>query len=76
MHAAALTSPRLQRVLVVLKDGRPHTTRSLIRMAHVCSVSSIIAELRCHGAEIDCSKQKYGDEWRFFYTMTKSPEGK
>lgn len=73
MHAAALTSPRLQRVLAILKDGQAHTTRSLIRKANVCSVSSIIAELRCHGAVIDCTKQMHGDHWRFFYTMTKGP---
>lgn len=74
MNAAPLTSPRLQRVLAVLKDGRPHTTRSLIREANVCSVSSCIAELRCHGAVIDCHREMVGGNWRFYYTMLREPK--
>ncbi len=74
MHAAPLTSPRLQRVLAVLKDGTPHTTRAIVRKASVCAVNAIVAELRTHGAEINCTKQMVGQHWRFFYTMTKGPK--
>ena len=33
IRAATLTSPRLQRVLALLSDGRPHTTRDIVRRA-------------------------------------------
>ncbi len=75
MHAAALTSPRLQRVLKLLSDGKPHTTRTIVRKAQVMAVNACISELRHHGAEITCVKQACpnGGGWRFFYTMTKAP---
>ena len=75
MHAAPLTSPRLQRVLALLSDGRPHTTRDIVRRARVMAVNACISELRQHGAEIICVKRaapgRHG--WRFYYTMTKGP---
>jgi hypothetical protein len=74
MHAAGLHSDRLQRVLRVLQDGRSHTTRSIIRKAHVAAVNAIVAELRHHGAEIACTQQVVNGKRRFFYTMTKGPE--
>jgi hypothetical protein len=56
IHAAKLgNSPRLQRVLAVLLDGQPHTTRDLIREAEVCAVNSIADELRANGIGIDCT---------------------
>lgn len=57
MHAAPLTSPRLQRVLAVLRDGKPHTTRDIVRRARVMAVNACVSELRHHGAEITCVKQ-------------------
>jgi len=74
MHAARLTSPRLQRVLRLLGDGRAHTTRQIVRRAQVCAVNAIIAELRQHGAEITCERRKQGGRWRFYYTMLKGPK--
>lgn len=75
MHAATLASVRLQRVLALLSDGRPHTTRDIVRRARVMAVSACISELRTHGAVIDCVKQAApsGQGWRFYYTMTKAP---
>lgn len=75
MHAAALTSPRLQRVLALLSDGKPHSTRDIVRRAKVMAVSACVAELRTHGAEITCSKQAApsGEGCVFYYTMTKAP---
>jgi len=73
MHAAPLTSPRLQRVLRLLADGREHTIRAIVRRAGVCAVNAIIAELRAHGAEITCQRRKQGGKWRFYYTMKKGP---
>ncbi|KJS43523.1 helix-turn-helix domain-containing protein [Roseovarius sp. BRH_c41] len=74
MHHAPLTSPRLQRVLAVLKDGRPHTTREIVRRAHVVAVNSCISELRANGAEILCTRERKGDRLICRYTMTKAPE--
>jgi hypothetical protein len=75
IHAAPLTSPRLRRVLAVLADGRPRTTRDIVRKANVVAVNAVIAELRQHGAEINCVRQAApnGEGWRFYYTMTKAP---
>jgi hypothetical protein len=76
MRAAALTSPRLQRVAKLLSDGRPHSTLMIVRKARVMAVSACISELRQHGAEIICTQQ-YENETRIFnYTMTKAPIAK
>jgi len=74
MHAAPLTSPRLQRVLAVLGDGRGHTTRDIVRRGRVMAVNACVAELRVHGAEIGCVARISAGRRRFFYTMTKGPE--
>lgn len=73
IRAAALTSPRLQRVLKLLSDGKPHTTRDIVRRARVMAVNACVSELRHHGAEITCTQQVVNDQRRFFYTMTKAP---
>jgi hypothetical protein len=73
MHAAPLTSPRLQRVLRLLADGRPHTTREIVRGARVMAVNACVAELRAHGAEITCTASFVKGQRRFFYRMTKGP---
>ncbi|EPX78119.1 hypothetical protein [Salipiger mucosus] len=75
MNAASLKSARLQRVLTVLSDGKPHSTWSIMRRAKVCAVNSCIAELRCLGARIDCETRLEGPERerRFYYTMKKGP---
>ena len=80
IKAASLASPRLQRVLAVLADGRPHTTRDIVRKGRVMAVNACVSELRAHGAEISCVKQAVtapggeGRAWRFYYTMTKAPK--
>lgn len=74
MHAAPLTSPRLRRVLQLLSDGRPHTTRAIVRNAHVMAVNACVAELRAHGAEIACTAVLVKGQRRFFYRMTKEPD--
>lgn len=76
INAARLDSPRLQRVLALLKDGKPHTTRDIVRKARVMAVNAAVSELRHHGAEITCVKQAApgGNGWRFYYTMTKAPK--
>lgn len=76
MHAAPLTSARLQRVLALLSDGRAHTTRDIVRRARVMAVNACVSELRTHGAEIDCVRKaaRSGEGWHWIYTMTKAPK--
>ena len=74
MHAAGLQSPRLQRVLRVLGDGKPVTTRQIVRRAQVVAVNACVAELRQHGAQIHCEQRLVNGRRRFFYTMKKAPE--
>ena len=74
MHAAPLTSPRLQRVLKVLSDGCPHTTRQIVRRGRVMAVNACISELRHHGAVILCDQRIVNGARRFYYTMTKAPK--
>lgn len=76
IRAAALTSKRLQRVLKLLSDGRPHTTREIVRKARVMAVNACVSELRHHGAEITCSQRVEGDQRLFSYTMMKAPTEK
>jgi len=73
MHAATLSSNRLQRVRRLLADGRPHSTRDISRRTHVLAISACVAELRQNGAEIVCQRERVGEKWVFFYTMTKGP---
>ena len=49
-------SDRLRRVLSLLKDHRLHSTRDIIRRAHVCAVNSIISELRGNKKKITCKR--------------------
>lgn len=74
MNAAPLSSPRLQRVLSVLKDGRPHTTREIVRKGRVMAVNACISELRQHGAAIHCESRHVNGARRFYYTMLKGPK--
>jgi biotin operon repressor len=72
IHAADVkSSDRLQRVLAVLTDRKPHSTLEIIQQAGVCAVNSCIAELRINGYDIRC--RQAGRE-RFEYTLIDSPE--
>lgn len=73
MNAAPLSSPRLRRVLALLKDGKPHTTREIVMEAEVMAVNAVVAELRERGALITCRRFATERGWRWEYTMTKAP---
>jgi hypothetical protein len=75
IHAASLTSLRLRRVLTLLADGRPRTTRQIVRQAGVMAVNACISELRHLGAEITCTRtaDPITRAPRFTYTMLKAP---
>lgn len=59
MHNASLeSSPRLQRVLELLLDGRERSTLEIIAQARVCAVNSCVAELRENGFAIGCRQSR------------------
>ena len=62
-------SERLQKVAIFLSDGKPHSTRDIIKKCDVCAVSTIIDELRepKNGFDIICKQVRKGI-WE--YTMT------
>ena len=55
-HAKLTKSERLQRAFKLLSDKRPHSTREIIRKAHVCAVNSIASELRRNKKKINCKR--------------------
>ena len=67
MHAAAVErSPRLRRVLALLRDGQEHSTREIVVEADVMAVNSCIAELRENGYAIECAQRKTEGGQRYF----------
>ena len=55
-YAKLENSPRLQRVLARLADGKPHSTRDIMHKALVCAVNSCVDELRENGFNISCKR--------------------
>ena len=71
MHAAKYDkSERLQRVHRLLMTG-PKTTREIVRIADVCAVNSIIAELRAGGIPVTCQPVP-GKKGVFLYSLEES----
>lgn len=70
------SSARLQRVYDLPASGREYSTPDLARLAEVCAVNGIVADLRRGGAEIECrqSVTRRGKRvWR--YRMTAGIPG-
>ncbi len=66
MHYAKIKkSERLKRVRKLLQDGHGHSTRNVVRNAHVCAVNSVVSELRANGLDISCWRK--GGIW--FYQL-------
>ena len=64
MHAATVDrSNRLKRLWGVLRDRKSHSTRDLMRKAHICAVSACVSELRQNGLDIAC--QRKGGTWYY-----------
>ena len=61
-------SARLQRVLEVLLDHKPHTTLEIQTRAFCCAVSTNVCELRKNGYDIICHQLGRG---RFEYTLMR-----
>ena len=49
-------SERLKRAFKLLSDKGLHSTRDIIRCAHVCAVNSVISELRENKKKITCKR--------------------
>ena len=54
------TSPRLLRVLAVLSDGEPHTTRDIADAANVVAVDTAIRELRGYPNHLPIHRSQKG----------------
>jgi len=50
-------SDRLQRVLDLMLDGKPRTTREISRGAEVEAVNSVACELRANGFDLVCVRK-------------------
>ena len=75
MKAASVErSPRLQRVLSLLRTGRAYTTREISSMADVCAVNSCVAELRANGYDIPCFTKTVRGRKRWFYRLRHQAE--
>ncbi len=74
MHFARLeNSPRLRRVLEVLKEDGAHTTYEIQERARVCAVASSVSELRAQGFMITCKKRKGAFEYRLVFPEENRP---
>ena len=66
IHAALLEkSPRLQRVVRFLSDGKSHSTREILYECNVCNVPANELRHSKNGFTIDCEQR--GKYW--YYTM-------
>ena len=64
MHYARLEhSPRLQRLLAVLRQGGWYSTRDLVKQAEVMAINSAADELRANGFNVECERR--GQYWYY-----------
>lgn len=69
-HANLFTSKRLQRVLLLISDGKEHSTLDIAINARVCAVNSAISELRVgNGIKINCRCVGSGEDRVFYYRI-------
>jgi len=73
-HARVSHSPRLRRVLTVLKDGGEHSSWEIAKRAKTVAPGTCVSELRANGAEIECRQDRSSGKTVFYYQMTKGPE--
>lgn len=66
MHAAKLDrSKRLQRIMKVLSDHKPHSSMELIRRAKTVAIGTDISEIRRNKRNVKCKRE--GKIW--FYRL-------
>lgn len=68
-HASIDRSKRLQRVLMLLSDGKEHSTLDIDQNAKVCAVSSVIHELRQNNIKVNCRCTGSGENRVFYYRI-------
>ena len=60
MYDVILTAPTHKRIYKLLKDGREHTTREIVRKCNVCCVNTYISEMRSKkGIPIKCDSKGF-----------------
>lgn len=74
IHAARYSrSPRLQRVVSLMSDGRERSTREIQYRADVCNAHSCVAELRAQGFRFPKAKMRmHRGRRRWYYTLKKA----
>ncbi|MEM6726914.1 MAG: helix-turn-helix domain-containing protein [Pseudomonadota bacterium] len=74
-HARLASSPRLQRVLAILRDADGEVSSLEIAVqAQTVAASTCISELRANGCEISSRLETQPDgSRRWFYTLLKGP---
>ena len=74
MHAASLAnSPRLQRVLALLSDGRRHSTLEITRSCRTVAASACIGELRRNGCTIETTLERGPEARIYYYRLAEGP---
>ena len=76
IHAPKRVTPRLARMLDLLKDGSAYTTREIIQKAEVCAVSSCAKELRVLGYDIQCRRETIDRRLVFKYRLVGAYPGR
>lgn len=74
-HARLASSPRLQRLLKVLREADGElSTWEIVNRAQVLAVNAAVAELRANGCEISCRVVALkGGGRRWYYHLRKGP---
>lgn len=61
-YAKLHNSPRLQRLLKFLSDGKKHTTKEIFIGADICAVNTAVDELRENGFDIPCNLREVKED--------------
>lgn len=61
-YAKLYNSPRLQRLLKFLSDGKKHTTKEINRGADIQAVNTAVDELRENGFDIPCKLREIKED--------------
>ena len=74
IHAARYSrSPRLQRVVSLMSDGKERTTREIQSRANVCNAHTCVSELRAQGFRFGDAEMRYvKGERRWFYKLKRA----
>jgi len=75
IHFAKLdNSPRLQRLLMLLSDGREYSTMEIVHRAQIVAVNSAVSELRFNDVPVNCRQTFDGDSRIYKYRLAEFAE--